>query len=197
MSTLGDAARPDEGRARRQARRAVTSVDRLQEVVRKHRPDPLYPDRCVGCGFVYTPRRIECPSAQAAFARLNEARDPRKPTSGAGRTAGQESAVGPEPEVQALPPANDRLPCQRAPHQWDLDVGTLQGWGEALEGCAGCPMLQRCRTELERMYPRLGERGHGPMGLVWAGVAYGTDGQPLSWGQLRDREYYRGMRAAA
>lgn len=197
MTTLGDAARPDEGRSGRQARRPVTSVDRLQEVVREHHPDPLHPDRCAHCRFVYTPHRFECPPAQTAFARLNDARNPGRSTSSARRTAGQQQAGVPEPEVQALPPADDRLPCQRAPHQWDLDVGTLQGWGEALEGCLGCPMLQRCRTELERMYPRLGERGHGPMGLVWAGVAYGTDGQPLSWGQLRDRKYHRGMRAAA
>lgn len=196
MTTLGDGARPDEGPSRRQVRRPVTSVDRLQAVVREHRPDPLHADRCVGCGFVYTEARIECPSAQAAFDRLNDEPAVRGRSAGkAGDPSSPESVA--VPKRQPLPPADDRLPCQRDPQQWDLDAGTLQSWGDALEGCLGCPMLQHCRTELERMYPRLGERGHGPMGLIWAGVAYGSDGQPLSWGQLDDLRYHRGMQAAA
>lgn len=98
-------------------------------------------------------------------------------------TAHPETATGPR--------------CAEQPHAWDLDAGTHTAWLTALQQCHHCPLLTACRTQLQRMYPRLGERGHGPMGLVWAGTAYSHDGQPLTDDQLVDLRIHRGRDAAA
>lgn len=151
-------------RVSRQGRpfKITTSPDRLRAALREHSPAPDDPSRCGACGFRYSTFGVDCPIAAAAYQALDE-------------------QVHDE-----LPPAPDRrTPCEREVWRWDLDKGVYPDWVRAQSECASCPVLEQCRGLLARWYPRAGERDQGPQGVIWAGVAYGNQGMPLSDAQLR------------
>ncbi|WP_280428004.1 hypothetical protein [Nocardia brasiliensis] len=79
----------------------------------------------------------------------------------------------------ASPP--DTPPCAARPADWDLEIPTkdlrqtkavAEKWREALSSCRSkCPMLERCQEQAGREQPR---------DMIWAGVAYGSTGQPIA-----------------
>lgn len=87
-------------------------------------------------------------------------------------------------------------PCQRERWRWDLDEGTYPDWIDAQAECTTCPFLQSCRTQLIRLYPRAGDDGQGPLGVIWAGDAYSNQGTVLTNAQLQSFALHRTITAA-
>lgn len=80
-------------------------------------------------------------------------------------------------------------PCSRRPGLWDLDRGGYDDWTQAITVCVqACPLLATCQRSLREAAAR---DGHGPLGVIQAGVAFGDTGRPLSPTALRRRESTR------
>lgn len=83
--------------------------------------------------------------------------------------------------------------CAADPEPWDLDVGTLQDWLRAIQGCWGCPLLDACKEERDRHYPGV----IGPRAVIWAGRAYNDLGKEITISQLRRRALLHPTRQAS
>ncbi|NUS43793.1 MAG: hypothetical protein HOQ24_08920 [Mycobacteriaceae bacterium] len=64
-------------------------------------------------------------------------------------------------------------PCAAHPDDWDMDVGTPDGWQRAVTACRGCPLLTRCAGQAAA----LTARGQVPRSMIWAGVGYDSAGR--------------------
>lgn len=64
---------------------------------------------------------------------------------------------------------------------WDLDVGDLHSWLQALRVCAQeCPLLSACLRQRQESYPT-----SNPRSVIWAGTPYSETGRVLDTRGLR------------
>lgn len=80
-------------------------------------------------------------------------------------------------------------PCVSDPTGWDLEFGSFLTWAGSIAACQRCPLLAACRADLEALPER-------PIGLIWAGVAFGERRQVLSLSGLQRRSDRRRNRVA-
>ncbi|MFI6215295.1 hypothetical protein ACIBCD_25160 [Nocardia brasiliensis] len=86
-----------------------------------------------------------------------------------------------KPIAGAAAASADTPPCAARPGDWDLEIPTkdfrrmqavAEKWRAALSAChSRCPMLERCQEQASREQPR---------DMIWAGIAYGSTGQPIA-----------------
>lgn len=79
-----------------------------------------------------------------------------------------------------MEPAN----CVGRTELFDLDIGRLLQWQEAMDLCGTCPARTACRDLAGQV---------GPQSMIWAGRAYNENGELLDDVQLRRRDSLRGV----
>ncbi len=71
--------------------------------------------------------------------------------------------------------ATNHPPCAVCPDNWDLEVGSIRTWREAIRTCLACPFLESCHKHAEK----LTAQGNGPRSIIWAGVVYNAAGHKV------------------
>ncbi|MEC3920333.1 hypothetical protein [Nocardia sp. CDC160] len=66
-----------------------------------------------------------------------------------------------------------RVPCSANPSDWDLDASGPAQWQRSIQTCRHCPVSAQCH-DLARGFAKA---GIGPRGMIWAGVAYDSNGK--------------------
>lgn len=99
------------------------------------------------------------------------------------------------PRQRGTGPLSDdqELPCTRDFRDWELEAhgrthGLYDRWQAARNTCETCPARRSCKARMRAFYPAAGPDApgrHNPHGVIWAGVAYGDNGQALTERALR------------
>lgn len=74
--------------------------------------------------------------------------------------------------------------CVGQTELFDLDIGRLPQWQEAMDLCGTCPAIAACHALARQV---------GPQSMIWAGRAYNENGDLLDDVQLRRRDSLRGV----
>lgn len=166
MNRLVDATSVRQHKRPKTSRLTASTLDRLFRIAAQHAP-VSGGGRCARCGFTYAESTDDCPILRATRKELTRRGEvaittlaQTSPTSGV---------------------ANSQRPCLSNPALWDTDQAPYRGIVRAIELCAACPLLAICReTAAEDR-----SNGRPPSSMVWAGIPYDSDGDPIQIGGLK------------
>lgn len=117
----------------------------LHSMARQHQPTPSG-RQCRRCGLPYHRSPTgppQCPTQRAIHHELDSRN--HTPTPSFGTT---------------------RATCAGHARLWEVDGNTSHSWARAIHACRACPLLQSCRTELDRMIAT----DTAPTSMIMAGV---------------------------